>query len=55
MATPIFERLNGARSEADPKRSSSSRPTDRSKEQAQPSGAQLSRTDFGALKSRSEK
>jgi pilus assembly protein CpaF len=52
MATPIFERLNAGRIEADPKRAGPSRPTERSKEQAQPAGAQLNRTDFGALKSR---
>ncbi|MCC7367320.1 MAG: CpaF family protein [Chloroflexi bacterium] len=52
MPSPIFERLNGARTEADPKRSGPTRPTERAKEQAQPNGAQLNRTDFGALKSR---
>ena len=52
MATPIFERLNGARIESDPKRSGGSRPTERAKEPGQQSGAQLNRTDFGVLKSR---
>jgi len=52
MASPIFERLNGARTEADPKRSGSNRPNDRAKEQTQGAGPQLNRTDFGALKSR---
>ncbi|MGE3268644.1 MAG: CpaF family protein [Chloroflexota bacterium] len=52
MASPIFERLNGARTEADPKRSGGSRPTERAKEQTQGTGPQLNRTDFGALKSR---
>jgi pilus assembly protein CpaF len=53
MPTPIFERLNGVRIEADPKRSGSSRPAERTKEQGQTaSGAQLNRTDFVALKSR---
>jgi pilus assembly protein CpaF len=52
MPTPIFERLNGARIEADPKRTGNSRPTERGKEQAPAAGAQLNRTDFGALKSR---
>jgi pilus assembly protein CpaF len=52
MASPIFERLNGARTEADPKRSGQNRPTERAKEQTQGTGPQLNRTDFGALKSR---
>ena len=53
MPTPIFERLNGARSEADPKRSAARVPAERAKEQAPASRrAQLNRTDFGALKSR---
>ena len=52
MATPIFERLNGARTESDPKRSSPSRPTERAKEPAQARDSQLSRTDFTTLKSR---
>jgi pilus assembly protein CpaF len=54
MPTPIFERLNGVRVEAEPKRSTNgSRPADRTKDQGQgPSGAQLNRTDFVALKSR---
>ena len=53
MPTPIFERLNGVRIEAEPKRTAGSRPTDRSKEQGQGAGAaQLNRTDFVALKSR---
>src|SRR3954452_12830571 len=52
MATPIFERLNGARSEAETKRAGPQRPTQGAKEQALPAGAQLNRTDFGTLKSR---
>ena len=52
MPTPIFERLNGARSEAETKRAGPQRPTQGAKEQALPAGAQLNRTDFGALKSR---
>src|SRR5688572_8072669 len=52
MPTPIFERLNGVRTEADAKRASPTRPTQGAKEQGQPAGAQLNRTDFGALKSR---
>ena len=52
MATPIYERLTGVRSEADTKRPGPSRPTERSKEQLQSGVAQLNRTDFGVLKSR---
>ena len=52
MPTPIFERLNGARSEAETRRAGPSRPTQGVKEQTQQAGAQLNRTDFGALKSR---
>lgn len=56
MPTPIFERLNGVRVEADPKRTSGARPTERAKDQPQQGsgggGAQLNRTDFTALKSR---
>jgi pilus assembly protein CpaF len=53
MPTPIFERLNGVRVEAEPKRSAGSRPTERPKEPGQSSGKDgLNRTDFVALKSR---
>jgi len=52
MPTPIFERLSGARSEAETKRAGPSRPSERSKEQAQLASVQLNRADFGVLKSR---
>jgi pilus assembly protein CpaF len=52
MASPIFERLNGARTDADTKRAGSTRPAQGTKEQNQGTGPQLNRTDFGALKSR---
>src|SRR3954469_2171947 len=53
MPSPIYERLNGVRAELDTKRTSVNRPGDRAKEEPKaPSGVQLNRTDFVALKSR---
>src|SRR3954449_1982159 len=55
MPTPIFERLNGVRIEAEPKRTTGSRPNTGGKDQGQGQGTGkdgLNRTDFVALKSR---
>src|SRR5438094_9705482 len=53
MPSPIFERLNGVRAELDAKRPSGTRTGDRAKEEPKaPTGVQLNRTDFGALKAR---
>src|SRR5436305_4696704 len=53
MATPIFERLNGVRIEAEPKRSVGSRPAAGTKDQGNGNGKDgLNRTDFVALKAR---
>src|SRR3954469_14271141 len=55
MPTPIFERLNGVRIEAEPKRTTGSRPNTGGKDQGLGQGTGqdgLNRTDFVALKSR---
>jgi len=53
MANLIHQRLAGARTESDANRPSGNRPNERGRDQAPTAAAaQLSRTDFGALKSR---
>ncbi|MFN8525177.1 MAG: CpaF family protein [Chloroflexota bacterium] len=52
MPKPIFERLAGARLEAEPSRNGPARPADRAAAAPAAASAQLSRSDFGQLKGR---